>query len=258
MSSCTNLSSFTKYIITNNIKSNYIREKKYYELGVIFQKEKLYNKMKKYFELAIKNNDDDDAMNNLGFYYHQVENNFEISKKYLQMSIDKNNPYAMNNFGIVNYDNAYYDNAKKYYLMAIEYDLPEAYNNLGLYYYEIEKNNNIAKSYFLQALQKNNNLSHTNINIITTPLERYVLFNQYEIPFTEKKNREINIFINRVNNFGETKECTICFEEYTNIPTECGHYFCVNCYVNIFTNNFMNNLSNTNILCPICRINIYS
>lgn len=238
-----------KYVVP---ESDYIKEKKYYELGVIYEEHKLYKKMKKYYELAIRNNNID-AMNNLGYYYHKIENKFELAKKYLQMAIDNGDSFAMNNLGLVYYHNKLYENAKHYYLMAIEYDIPEAYNNLGLYYYEIEKNYKIAKLYFIDALHRNNNLSKTNINCVTTPLERYVLFKQYNIPFTEEKDRAINIFINRVNMFGETRECTICFEEYTNIPTECGHYFCVNCYVNIFTEDINNKCS-----CPICRIEIYS
>ena len=244
------LSSFTssvKYVVP---ESEYIKEKKYFELGLIYEEQKLYKKMKKYYELAIRNNNVD-AMNNLGYYYHNVENKFELAKKYLHMAVDNSDPYAMNNLGLTYYDNGYYENAKHYYQMAIEYEVPEAYNNLGLYYYEIEKSNKVAKLYFLDALQRNNDLSRTNINLITTPLERYVLFKQYKIPFSEEKDRAINIFINRVNMFGETRECTICFEEYTNIPTECGHYLCVNCYVNLFT-------ENNKTCCPICRIEINS
>lgn len=241
------MSSFT--ISDNIIEGEYIKEKRFYELGIIYEEHKIYNKMKKYYELAIKNNNID-AMNNLGYYYHKIENKFEMAKKYLEMGLKNNNPFAMNNLGLVYYHNKYYDNAKYYYLMAIEHEIPEAYNNLGLYYYEIEQNNKAAKLYFLEALQRNNNLSQTNIKLITTPLERYILYKQYQIPFSEEKDRAINIFINRVNMFGETKECTICFEEYTNIPTECCHYFCVNCYVNLFTSN--------KPCCPVCRIEIYS
>lgn len=239
-----------KYLVND---SEYINQKKYYELGVIYEEQKLYKKMKKYYELAIKKNNVD-AMNNLGYYYHTIENKLEMAKKYLHMAVDRLDPWAMNNLGIVYYQNGFYENAIYYYKLAIDNDIPEAYNNLGLYYYEIEKSNKVAKLYFLEALQRNNNLSKTNINLITTLLERYVLFKQYDIPFTEEKDRAINIFINRVNLFGETRECTICFEAYTNIPTECGHYFCVNCYVNIFTEY----LNNNKCSCPVCRIEINS
>ena len=236
-----------KYLVN---ESDYIKDKKYFELGVIYEEQKLYKKMKKYYELAIRNSSID-AMNNLGYYYYKIENKFELAKKYLELGVKNLDPYAMNNLGLVYYHNGYYENAKDYYLKAINYEVPEAYNNLGLYYYEIEKSNKVAKIYFLEALQRNSNLSHTNIKLITTPLERYVLFKQYNIPFTEEKDRAINIFINRVNLFGETRECTICFEEYTNIPLECCHYFCVNCYLNIIT-------EDNKTGCPVCRLNIYS
>lgn len=228
--------------------NSYIREKRFTELGLYYRGIKNYKLMKKYYELAIKQSDLD-AMNNLGYYYFEIENKYEMAKKYLELAVSYNYPLAMNNLGLVHYNNGYYDQAKHCYLKAIGYDVPEAYNNLGIYYQIVDNNLEAAKMYYLEALKRNENLSQTNFKSITTPLERYILCKQYEIPFKEEKNRDINIFINKVNTFGETKECPICFESYTNIPLECCHYFCVTCYANL--------LKSADKRCPICRIEFF-
>ena len=44
----------------------------------------------------------------------------------------------MNNLGLYYYKiENNYELAKKYFLMAVDKNLPEAYNNMGLYYYLI-------------------------------------------------------------------------------------------------------------------------
>jgi hypothetical protein len=60
----------------------------------------------------------------------------------------------MNNLGCYERMKFNYDLAKKYYLMAIEKGNSQAMNNLGCYYTYTEKNYDLAKKYFLMAIDK--------------------------------------------------------------------------------------------------------
>jgi hypothetical protein len=78
-------------------------------------------------------------MNNLGYYYYDIEKNYEQMKKYYFMAIEKDNDVAMNNLGYY-YQNVEkdYDQMKKYYLNAIEKG-----NNEMIYHLEqFHKDNN--------------------------------------------------------------------------------------------------------------------
>jgi TPR repeat protein len=54
--------------------------------------------MKKYYGMVIDKGNSD-AMNNLGYYYDDVEKNYDEAKKYYLMAIDKGNSVTMNNLG---------------------------------------------------------------------------------------------------------------------------------------------------------------
>jgi len=66
--------------------------------------EKDYDKMKKYYLMAIELNDSN-AMNSLGYYYQNIEKDYDEMKKYYLMAIELNNDSAMNklnNYNIIN------------------------------------------------------------------------------------------------------------------------------------------------------------
>lgn len=198
-------------------------------------------------------NDDTDAMNNLGYYYY-TEKKYDLAKKYYNKAIASNNAHAMNNIGLIYYYiDKNYEEAKKFYELACLNNIEEAYNNLGLYYSEIEKNIDIAKLYFIEAIKKQLFQAYKNLSAITIPIERYILYCQNSINYNEFDNsidndRLVLIFKNRLNFSGKYMECTICMNNYINIPLECEHYICVDCYPKIlFTEK-----------CPICRTEIYS
>ena len=71
------------------------------------------------------------AINNIGFYYLEIENNLEKAEKYFLKAIEKGNIVALNNLGIVNDRKEDYNRAIEYYLMAIKKKCNFAYNNLG-------------------------------------------------------------------------------------------------------------------------------
>jgi tetratricopeptide (TPR) repeat protein len=242
--------------------NKFIENKQYYKLGLYYQFNEINNKLtKKYYNLDINEKYSltrGNSMNNLGFYYSDVEKNYDKSKKYFLDAIQNNNYDAYNNLGLYYYNiEKNYEKAKEYYLLACEHDIPEAFNNLGLYYYEIDNNYDISKLYFIEALKRNVDDAINNIKLITTPLERYIIFRQNCISIEEYNNtnendenndRQVIIFKNRLNFCSKFMECIICMNDYMHIPLECSHYICVDCYPKIIKSQ----------KCPICRIQIYS
>lgn len=156
------------------------------ELALKYKKEKNYEYMIIYYEMAIKKNDVEamillakyyerrdpkkyenymllaieedennvEALNNIAFYYHKNDNNSE-AKKYYLMAIEKG--HAMSTWQLANLfkDEQDIESMKKYYLMGIEKDEVNAMYNLGLYYQE---NNDLqnTKKYFTMASAKGN------------------------------------------------------------------------------------------------------
>ena len=70
-----------------------------YDIGLKYYTDKKYDLAKKYYLMAIAKGNTD-AMNNLGFYYIDIEDNSYLIKKYLFMAIQKGNTSAMNNLGL--------------------------------------------------------------------------------------------------------------------------------------------------------------
>ena len=93
------------------------------------------------FNKQIDETIDPNILFNIGKYYHKIQKDYDMMKKYYLMAIEKGNHDAMNNLGLY-YKNIEkdYDMMKKYYLMAIDKGCFNAMNNLGFYYYQTEKN----------------------------------------------------------------------------------------------------------------------
>ena len=255
-----NLSSFNLFDIDFSNINKFIENKQYYHLGLYYQFNQKNNKLiKKYYNLDIDEKYSPtrgESMNNLGFYYSDVEKNYDKSKKYFLDAIENNNHNAYNNLGLYYYNiEKNYEKAKEYYLLACEHDISEAYNNLGLYYYEIDNNYDISKLYFIEAIKRDVGDAINNIKLVTTPLERYIIFRQNSILIENYKDnkdynndRHVIIFKNRLNFSNKVMECVICMNEYMHIPLECCHYICVDCYPKIIKSQ----------KCPLCRIEIHS
>ena len=138
-----------------------------------------------------------------------------------------------------------YDKMKEYYLMAIEKGILDAMNSLGLYYENIEKNYDKMKKYYLMAIQKGHSNAKKDIIKITTPLERYILYKEKDIPFEEEITNGIHIYNNKLNKFSKIDECGICIENNKEcILLNCfGHYVCKDCYIKLYDKP-----------CPFCRL----
>jgi TPR repeat protein len=79
-----------------------------------------YKEMKKYYLMAIANNDNCNAMFKMAVYYDYTKNNYHKMKKYYLMAIDKGCCKSMINLGLhYQYSEKNYDEMQKYYLMAI-------------------------------------------------------------------------------------------------------------------------------------------
>ena len=133
------------------------------------------------------------------------------------------------------------DEAKRYYMMAIEKGNSDAMHKMGyLFHY---KNPDEAKKYYMMAIKKGNSMAMSNLEEITTPLERYLLYQEYNIPFKEELTRDIHIFKNKCNFLSKESECPVCLETRKCIPLECAHYICLECYPKVYEDT-----------CPVCKL----
>ena len=124
------------------------------EFGERLFKEGKYEEALNYFEKA-SDLGSNMAINNIGFYYLEIENNLEIAEKYFLKAMKKGNIIALNNLGMVNDRKENYNRAIEYYLMAIKKKCNFAYNNLGNLYEEIyqdyEKAENLYRKNFKET-----------------------------------------------------------------------------------------------------------
>jgi len=136
----------------------------YLYCGVYYENvEENYDLMKKYYLMAINLNHSD-AMNYLALYYEITEENYDLMKKYYLMAIELNHSDAMNYLALYYEENEKnYDLMKKYYLMAIKLNNSSAMSNLADYYEENEKNYDLMKKYYLMSIELNNSSAMYNL-----------------------------------------------------------------------------------------------
>jgi hypothetical protein len=142
------------------------------------------------------------------------------------------------------------DIAIKYYLMAIQNGHIVSLWNLSILYYKINDTIN-AKKMLLEYI----NIAPTEIDMIEalqqvelwckSPIVSYNLI--YKIV---NKNNDINkilqskikelqnsypviCYMQKIKLLGKVEECPICFHIKINIPLECVHYVCIDCYTKI-------------------------
>ena len=157
--------------------------------------------IKKIHSLLINNNiyepSNATEMIYLGWYYQYTENNYAKMKKYYLMAIDEDDPIAMNNLGVYYKDiKQDYDQMKKYYLMAINKDYSNAIYNLAMYYRQIEINYANMKKYFYMAIDKGDpraiNKLKTYYNNNNLWMEKVIDFYQHDIEINE--NHVVEMF----------------------------------------------------------------
>ena len=123
------------------------------ELGERLFYKKEYQKSLEYFKKsAIFGNDM--AINNLGFYYLEIENDFENAKKYFLDAMEKGNILAINNLGVLYDRNKNYKKAREYYLIAINKKCSFAYNNLGGLYENVYQKYEEAEKLYQRCFEE--------------------------------------------------------------------------------------------------------
>jgi len=115
-----------------------------------------FENAKRYFLLAIEKNVDG-ALNDFGFYYHETDKNFDMMKKYYDMSIDKGFLFTHHNYGYYYQLEKDYVNMKKHYQIVIDKCDAEASINskrqLAIYYADVEKNSEHLIAYCLEGIE---------------------------------------------------------------------------------------------------------
>ena len=142
---------------TNKEIEKLILENDFYainEMGERLFKEEKYKEALNYFKKAA-NLGSDMAINNIGFFYLEIENNLQEAEKYFFKAIERKNTIALNNLGIVNDRKGDYEKAIEYYLMAIEKKCSFAYNNLGNLYEEVFQKYDEAKNLYQKNFKEN-------------------------------------------------------------------------------------------------------
>ncbi len=187
------------------VEKNYDKMKKYYLIAIdkgcfvsmnnlacfYYRIEKNYDEMKKYYLMAI-----DlgclESLSNLACYYRNIEKNYDEMKKYYFMAIDKGCSVSMNNLAYYYKDiEKNYDDMKKYYLMAIDKGSINAIVNLAYYYHHIEKNYDEMNKYYLMAIDKGCDTSMYNLAFYYENTEKnHDLMKKYYLMAisTDKKN----------------------------------------------------------------------
>lgn len=140
-----------------------------YDLGRYYEISHNYPNMIKYYLLSIEKHNNTKAMFNLGTYYETIEDYPNMIKYYLLSIEHDNNIDAMFNLGLYYDETQDYPNAIKYYLMTIENPNNinniadvKAMNNLGVYYYN-NKDFRKMEKYYLMAIKKNYIISKHNL-----------------------------------------------------------------------------------------------
>ena len=114
------------------------------------------------------------AMHNLGFFYEDIMENYELAEKYYLMAIEKGHINSIYFLAVLYEIRKNYDLAEKYYLMAVEKDHADAMYNLAIFYNNIKENYDLGEKYYLMAIDKDD------INAIQ---ELCILYDIMDIPF---------------------------------------------------------------------------
>ena len=188
-------------IITTDIfNENILLGVEYFDLGSHYSSLQNYEKMIKYYLMAIHKNNTF-AMFNLGLYYND-SGDYEEMKYYYIMAIENGNTNSMNNLAIYYFNNKQYDKMKFYYMMAIKLNDTMAMNNLGYFYQYDKKDYEQMKKYYMMAIENNNTNSMINLALYYRDIEQnYDKMKYYFLMANSNKSVDIkSVDINDVLN----------------------------------------------------------
>ena len=155
-------------------------------ISLYYKNIKNYEKMKKYYLIAIEK-ENSDAMTNLGIYYYFIEKNHKEAIKYYSMAIEKGNSNAMLRLGCYCELIEDYEEMTKYFLMAIEKDNSNAMYSLGSHYEDIEDYEEMKK-YYLMAIEKGNSNAMFKLGYYYENIKDYQEMTKYYLMAIEKEN----------------------------------------------------------------------
>lgn len=143
---CINLDKNKVYSYYNYLAIAYAFNKEYEKSRALLMKVLNLSKEDKEKKQIIEK----DIYNNLGLIYYLNKDNKNAKKYYEEaLKIDNNHKEAHNNLGLIYYKEKNYEEARKCYKKVIELDdnYIESYNNLGLIYYELKNYDEAIESY---------------------------------------------------------------------------------------------------------------
>lgn len=215
--------------------------------GIYYEYEKQDRKNgKHYYLLAIEKGSYNAIINISELYYK--ERNFDKIKYYREMAIEKYNcALSMNKLAILYAEYHHdYKNANRYYLMALDNSNDITSINIVLENIYINMSYTEFTNSDLDILIKNYNKNTTRINKLINDLKQPQ--QQY---IHEKLGSSCKCYIcyemnQKLRSFKQVVTCDICTtSDIDCIPYGwCGHYICVPCYYI---------LKSGNKLCPYCR-----
>ena len=198
-------------------------------ISLYYKNIKNYEKMKKYYLIAIEK-ENSDAMTNLGIYYYFIEKNHKEAIKYYSMAIEKGNSNAMLRLGCYCELIEDYEEMTKYFLMAIEKDNSNAMYSLGSHYEDIQ-NYEEMKKYYLMAIEKDNLDAMTNYACYYEDIEDYEEMKKYYLMAIEKGNSnamfKLGYYYENIKDYQEmTKYYLMAIEkENSNAMFKLGYYY---------------------------------
>jgi tetratricopeptide (TPR) repeat protein len=235
-----------------------------YYLGMYYcYIEKNYDKTEYYYLMAIESGNDIHITHTLGYFYQTKACNYTKMKYYYLLSIKRGCTDSMNNLAYYYYEKKDYIKSMEYYLMSFEenknicsifalgsyykkiedYDKMKYYysfgsndknvvHELGKYYKYIEEDYDKAKQNFLIGIIKNCYLCEYEFIDITIPLERYILYKENNIKFTEEITSDMYIYDNKLL-LSKIDYCGVCLQDKVEcIILSCfRHYICKLCYI---------------------------
>jgi TPR repeat protein len=110
-----------------------------YDEALYYKSIKDYSSMVCYYELSIKNTNNNKAMCDLGNYYFSIVNDQLLSMQYYDMASKYGNVEAMCNLALCYNENDDHINMKKYNMMAISHGSTDAMINMSIYYKKTKK-----------------------------------------------------------------------------------------------------------------------
>lgn len=172
-----NVISLNEYIsMLIDLSPERLNAQELFAMGKYYANIKNYDLMKKYYLMAVDNNNAD-AMFFLGCYYGKTEHNNILAQKYYLMAHNHGRKYAIYNLGRYYQRRGFIDDAIKCYLLGIDSGCIPSMNELGLCYQY--KDYDLMLKYFTMAIEHGCSNSMYNLGVYYEECKNYVEMEKY-------------------------------------------------------------------------------